>query len=279
MATARQRTTAAVPAQAAAPAQTARHASLVAKIAGKFGVDSDKLLSTLKATAFRQAPKSGQPPQEVSNEQMMSLLVVADQYGLNPFTREIFAFSSNGGIVPIVSVDGWIRIINERPELTSISFEYAPDDSEDVWIECTIKRSDRDEPVRVREYLAECRRDTNQWKDMPRRMLRHKALIQCARVAFGFGGVYDPDEGERFAAAIDITPGKPATAEPVAAASAGPSVALLTQVPVAELRATIDAVGIPETEFCAHFEIGSVDELPLNQVQAARDYLASLNRV
>jgi hypothetical protein len=34
-------------------------------------------------------------------------------------------------------------------------------------------------------------------------MLRHKALIQCARYAFGFGGIVDPDEAERM---VDVTP-------------------------------------------------------------------------
>ena len=28
-------------------------------------------------------------------------------------------------------------------------------------------------------------------------MLRHKAMIQCARLAFGFVGIYDQDEAER----------------------------------------------------------------------------------
>jgi hypothetical protein len=27
-------------------------------------------------------------------------------------------------------------------------------------------------------------------------MLRHKAIIQCARVAFGYGGIYDEGEGQ-----------------------------------------------------------------------------------
>jgi len=30
-------------------------------------------------------------------------------------------------------------------------------------------------------------------------MLRHKAMIQCARLAFGFAGIYDQDEAERIA--------------------------------------------------------------------------------
>jgi len=33
-------------------------------------------------------------------------------------------------------------------------------------------------------------------------MLRHKAMIQCARLAFGYGGIYDQDEAERI---VDAT--------------------------------------------------------------------------
>ncbi len=36
---------------------------------------------------------------------MAALMIVADQYGLNPFTREIFAFpDKQNGIVPVVGV-------------------------------------------------------------------------------------------------------------------------------------------------------------------------------
>lgn len=34
-------------------------------------------------------------------------------------------------------------------------------------------------------------------------MLRHKAMIQAARIAFGFVGIYDEDEGRRIADTID----------------------------------------------------------------------------
>ena len=36
-------------------------------------------------------------------------------------------------------------------------------------------------------------------------MLRHKAMIQCARLAFGYAGIYDQDEAERIVEK-DITP-------------------------------------------------------------------------
>jgi phage recombination protein Bet len=166
--------------------------SLLTRIANKYGVDPDKMMTTLKATAFKG---------DVTNEQMMALLIVAEQHGLNPWTKEIYAFpDSRNGIVPVVGVDGWARIINERQELDGIDFTEAEDGA---WIECTIYRKDRQHPTKVKEWLAECRRSTQPWQSHPRRMLRHKALIQCARIAFGFGGIYDQDEAERI---IEATP-------------------------------------------------------------------------
>jgi phage recombination protein Bet len=160
--------------------------SLVARMAGRFGVDADKMLVTLKATAFKG---------DVSNEQMMALLVVAEQHGLNPWTKEIYAFPDrNHGIVPVVGVDGWARIINENAAFDGMEFREAEDGA---WIECVIYRKDRAHPIAAKEWFAECKRDTGPWKSHPRRMLRHKAMIQCARIAFGFGGIYDPDEAER----------------------------------------------------------------------------------
>lgn len=166
------------------PPMQRRSVSLVQKIAERYQVDPDKMLTTLKATAFKL--KDG----EVSNEQMMSLLIVADQYKLNPFTKEIYAFpDKSGGIVPVVGVDGWIRIINEHPAFNGVEFEQ---DEE----KCTaiIYRRDRDHAIKVTEYLAECRRPTEAWTKLPKRSLRHKALIQCSRIAFGFVGFFDPDE-------------------------------------------------------------------------------------
>ena len=53
--------------------------------------DPQELVNTLKATAFKG---------QVTDAQMAALLVVANQYGLNPWTKEIYAFPDrNNGIV------------------------------------------------------------------------------------------------------------------------------------------------------------------------------------
>lgn len=159
-------------------------ASKLAKTLGMEGEGQD-LISTLKATAFKG---------QVSDAQMAALLMVANQYGLSPWTKEIYAFPDrNNGIVPVVGVDGWARIMNEHPQFDGLEF-----DQDDDGCTCRIFRKDRSRPIAVTEYMSECRRDgVGPWKSHPRRMLRHKAMIQCARLAFGFVGIYDQDEAER----------------------------------------------------------------------------------
>lgn len=191
---------------AVATVATPERAGLLATFGARYNVDAAKVATVLKQTCFRTEKPA-------TDEQMMALLVVANQYQLNPFTKEIFAFEDkHKGIVPVVSVDGWTRIINSHPQIDALEFEYGDDgDDSGPWVECIITRKDRTRPVRVREYLNECKRNTGPWQSHPRRMLRHKALIQAARIAFGFGGIYDQDEAERIRE-VDVTP--PRTMKP-----------------------------------------------------------------
>ena len=159
--------------------------TLTSKLASRLDIgDGAGLVETLKATAFKG---------QVSDAQMTALLIVANQYGLNPWTKEIYAFpDQNNGIVPVVGVDGWARILNGNAQFDGMEFE-----QNDESCTCIIFRKDRSHPIKVTEYMSECKREVKPWKSHPKRMLRHKAMIQCARLAFGFGGIYDQDEAER----------------------------------------------------------------------------------
>ena len=93
----------------------------------------------------------------------------------------------------MVGVDGWSRIINSYQQFDGMDFEQDADSCT-----CIIYRKDRAHPIKVTEWMAECKRpNVGPWMSHPYRMLRHKAMIQCARVAFGFGGIFDQDEAER----------------------------------------------------------------------------------
>jgi len=50
-------------------------------------------------------------------------------------------------------------------------------------------------------------------------MLRHKAMIQCARLAFGFVGIFDDDEAARIVDATAVEEVKPAAAAAKTAAA------------------------------------------------------------
>ena len=254
---------------------------LVRRFAARFGVEPEKLLTTLKATAFR----TGKNEPEVTNEQLVALMTVSEEYKLNPFLKEIYAFADGkGGIVPMVPIDGWVRIINSRPELKSITFDYpneVNDKGHPEWIGCRIVRSDRDEPIYIREYMEECYRNTGPWNSHPRRMLRHKALIQCSRVAFGFSGIFDPDEGERIrdAQAIDVTASE-VTTKPRTEAPRARQVEHQAPAPtLADLRALADKLGVAESDVLEKFEVGGVDlqDFPAARIPDAMAWLNSLN--
>lgn len=137
----------------------------------------------------------------VTDEQFISFIAVANEYRLNPLTKEIYAFpAKGGGIQPIVSIDGWLRIINTHPDFNGMTFEDNRDaDGNLSSITCNIYKKNVEYPVQVTEYMHECRGISEPWKRWPSRMLRHKTAIQAARYAFGLSGIIDPDEADRYA--------------------------------------------------------------------------------
>ncbi|MGL9722132.1 recombinase RecT, partial [Symbiopectobacterium sp.] len=64
-------------------------ATMAGKLAERLGMaPGTELISTLKNTAFKGGG--------VTDEQFTALLIVANQYGLNPWTKEIYAFPDKG---------------------------------------------------------------------------------------------------------------------------------------------------------------------------------------
>lgn len=223
--------------------------SVLVDMSSRFGMEPGAFEATVRATCMKP-DKNGKVP---SREEFAAFLLVAKEYNLNPLTKEIYAFpAKGGGIVPIVSIDGWVNLINSHRSLDGIQFEMEHDDKGHL-ISCTCKihRKDRSHPVEVTEYLVECKRNTEPWQ-MQHRMLRHKALIQCARYAFGFSGIYDEDEGAKIAEMRDVTPPAPPkppvppTHQIARAETIDAETGEITEDPVAD---GIDADGDVEGEF------------------------------
>jgi phage recombination protein Bet len=175
--------------------------SAISLMAARLSVEPTKLFETLKATVFKNC----------TNEELMALTVVANEYGLNPFLKELYAFpAKGGGIVPIVSVDGWNKMLVRQEGFNGIEFEFQ-EDNEGALISCTatIYVKNRDHPVKITEYMAECKRNTEPWNNMPHRMLRNRTLCQASRIAFGFSGVKHEEEADSINIESTVMPAEP----------------------------------------------------------------------
>jgi phage recombination protein Bet len=180
-------------------------------MAERFNIDPAEFLNILKKTAFRT-------DKDITREQCIWLLVICHEYRLNPFLKQIFAFvdySNGGAVIPVVGVDGWLRIANEKEGYDGMEIK----ESETLvtgdnhtpcpeWIECTVFKKGREHAATVRERFAECfkpnkpDKKANHWTTHTSRALRHKAIIQSIRVAFNMSGIYDEDEATNI---IDVT--------------------------------------------------------------------------
>ena len=183
-------------------AQPIRKTAL-AQLAERLNVPSEVMKETLKSTAFKECK---------TDSEFLAAVIVANTYRLNPLLKEMYAFpAKGGGIIPIISIDGFISLANRHPEFDGVELIENEEDNHPGNLKSVTAKfylKSKKHPVVVTEYMDECYNDSKEpWKRWPRRMLRHKAYIQGARVAFGFSGLYDQDEAERI---IDVT-GKPQT--------------------------------------------------------------------
>ena len=151
----------------------------ISACAGLIGVEADELQAWIDLQIA------------VPAKTILTLLRVATQYELDPLQEEVLLTLYDDHWQVSISVDGWIQLINKHPAFAGMSFTESPETDQGfpLWMECTIHRSDRAIPTIVREYLAEVRYDSDIWKKMPRRMLRHRVLQQCARLAIGISGM------------------------------------------------------------------------------------------
>ena len=163
---------------------------------GKKGVvkQVSPMAKTLKyaAQAVGMTPASlttwfSQYPQLSETTQETCLRLIAE-YRLNPRADEIDLIQFEEGRWQVfITVNGWAKLINAHPAFCGIEFSEASELEEGVplWMGCAIYRTDRVKPIEVKEYFTEMKTEHAAWQQMPRRMLRHRAMQQWARLAFG----------------------------------------------------------------------------------------------
>lgn len=254
---------------------------LTSTLAEKLGMsdqNGQELVQTLKATAFKG---------DVSDAQMTALLVVANQYGLNPWTKEIYAFPDRqNGIVPVVGVDGWSRIINQHPQFNGMEFRASESMVEmkearpaPEWMECVIYRKDREHPVVIREYLDEVYREPfkpgmkGPWQTHTKRFFRHKAMIQCSRLAFGYVGIYDQDEAERV---VDMGTVQRYQEPKGNVQEVTPE--FISAEQIQQLKEAANEAGVDDAYVCDKAHIAQLSELKQHRFEPALNHLKVLQR-
>ena len=118
----------------------------------------------------------------------LSALRLITKHKLDPFADEIsIQKHEDGHWQAFITIDGWSKLINSHPAFSGISFTESTELVSGIptWMGCAIYRNDRVVPIEVKEYLCEIQTEHSVWRDMPRRMLRHRVIAQCARLAFG----------------------------------------------------------------------------------------------
>lgn len=174
--------------------------SLVERMAERLNVESGKLWATLVQTCF----KPNKDGEGFTYEEVMLILLIAEQLNLNPLRREIWAFRGNGGVQPIVSIDGWKAIMLRQPSFDGYEVRYSETLVEieglgklPEWAECTIWLKGISHPTTERVYLSEVFMSSSPvWRKSPRRMLHHRALIQAIRFSFQVTGISDVAVGD-----------------------------------------------------------------------------------
>ena len=123
---------------------------------------------------------------EVPAKTILTLLRSMQSLHLDPLCDEIgFTQYDDGQWQVFITIEGCSKLLNQHPQFNGLVFNQADTliDGVPEWMECTIHRKDRTVPTTVREYLTEVRGENPIWQKMPRRMLRHRALQQCVRLA------------------------------------------------------------------------------------------------
>lgn len=123
---------------------------------------------------------------EVPARTILNLLRTVQYLHLDPLAEEIgFVQYADGQWQTYISIDGCAKLLNSHVQFNGLTFTQAHTliDGVPEWIECSIYRKDRELPICVREYFCEVKGGSTIWQKMPNRMLRHRALQQCVRLA------------------------------------------------------------------------------------------------
>lgn len=156
---------------------------------------------------------NGQEP--LRDEEMFAGLSLISRYQLDPIAREIYVTRDNKGrLLTIVSVDGWIKILDRTDHYDGFEQDIHEDKGRVAWIETRIFSSKRTHPAVYRAFAEEYAKIAGFMNDkIPIHMLGIFSLRHAARRFTPIGGhVVTEEEAAYMGAGVGQSePSKPAS--------------------------------------------------------------------
>lgn len=216
--------------------------------------------------------------------------------GLSPLTGQITAFKQGGGVVPIVTIDGYRSIAASIDPGYVVEIEYLGADGWVDWIpegdpasqaRAKVWRTGADRPVIKAVSRSEFAGSGGPWRSMPNHMLAKVAESHALRMAYpqGLAGTYSSDEVSTAPAAVTTEIQPPVSAPAKKKLKASTAVPLVTeqqlQTIAKGMNAVLNDVGREAflTQLCDAFSISGLNELPAEQFDAVMRMLGLPQRV
>ncbi len=170
---------------------TQQRQGIVDNAAAIMGCQPAKLLDLLRNVWHTS---KGQP--DLTPQEMFVGISLVARYGLDPIAREVYVTRSKKGLMTIVGIDGWIKILCRTPHYDGHEVEIHEDANGKVdWVETRIHSKDRTYPATYKAFMSEyIKMGGFVAQQMPSHMLRLFSLRHAARQFVPLAGVTTEEE-------------------------------------------------------------------------------------
>ena len=153
------------------------------------------------------ATSKGQPP--LTDAEMFVGMSMIARFGLDPIAREVYVTRTSKGLVALVGLDGWIKILDRTEGYDGFEQElgWAENATRLEWVETKIYSKLRSRPTTYRAYAVEYTRIAGPVAgQLAWHMLRIFSLRHAARLFTPIGGSVVTEEEARWMDAYAQTP-------------------------------------------------------------------------
>lgn len=169
----------------AALEESAKRQSITASAAAVLGVEPSKLCGLLR-NVWRTS--KGQEP--LTDQEMFQGISLIARYELDPIAKEIYVTRTSKGLVTIIGIDGWIKVLDRTDHYDGFDVELHSDENGKIdYVDTKIFSKKRAHPTTYRAYASEYSKVSGFVAgQMPTHMLRIFGLRHAARLFTPIGG-------------------------------------------------------------------------------------------